>query len=322
MSRDMMSLPFKVAAKYALPGGVAGRFHIFIFHRVLECPDPLFPEAEPDIRQFEQIVRAISSIYNVLPLDQAVAHLQNGTLPDRVACVTFDDGYLDNYQNAFPVLKKYKVAATIFIATRFMQGEIMWNDRVIEAIRDYSGELVLPELGVEKIDCSKIENKRQVIETLIAKIKYLPSEARLDAVNSVTLFTGNRQQKRLMMCEKEIIELRKGGLLIGAHTQTHPILTALDEISAMREISSSKADLEAVLGETVTSFAYPNGRYGRDYDQRHVSMVESAGFDFAVSTNHGVVKKEDSIYELPRFTPWDRSINKFMARNIYMALRG
>ncbi len=318
----MISFPFRVAAKYVMPGGTAGRFQIFIFHRVLDRPDVLFPDAEPDTYRFDRIVKAISAVYNLLPLDDAVVRLQNGTLPDRAACITFDDGYLDNYLNAFPVLQKYKAPATIFIATGFMQGEIMWNDRIIEAVRSFTGVFELPELGIRKMDCSSISCKRDVIHALIGKVKYMSPEARLGSVTDIESLTGFVQKERMMMCEEEIRALRKKGVLIGAHTQSHPILAALDDAESRREISGSKSDLEAVLGESVTSFAYPNGRYGRDYDKRHTEIVEQLGFEFAVSTNQGIAAKDSSLYELPRFTPWDVSLAKFMARNIYMAMKG
>lgn len=316
----MLNLPFRVAAKYALPGAACGRFHIFIFHRVLAQMDPLFPNSEPDIKRFDKIVRAISSVYNVLPLDEAVSRLHSDTLPARTACISFDDGYLDNYTNALPVLKKYKVPATVFIASHYMQGEIMWNDRIIEAVKQFDGKLALPSLGVNGYDCSLVENKRHILRVLVDKIKYLLPAERLDAVDEVEVLTKFKHKNRMMMCEDEVRELRKSGMLIGAHTQTHPILTSLDDVDSRREIENSKSDLEAVLGETVISFAYPNGRYGRDYNERHALMVKEAGFEFAVSTNSGVVKKTDPLYELPRFTPWDINISKFIARSIYVAL--
>lgn len=316
----MLNLPFRVAAKYALPGAERGRFHIFIFHRVLAQVDALFPNSEPDIKRFDKIVQAISSVYNILPLDEAVSNLHSDTLPCRTACISFDDGYLDNYTNALPVLKKYKVPATVFIASRFMQGETMWNDRIIEAVKKFDGKFTLPALGVNGSDCSLSENKRHIVSVLIDKIKYFSPTERLDAVSEIETLTKFKQKTRMMMCEEEIRELRKSGILIGAHTQTHPILTSLDDAESGREIGGSKSDIEAVLGETVTSFAYPNGRYGRDYNERHALIVKEAGFEFAVSTNHGIVKKKDSLYELPRFTPWDMNISKFLARSICMAL--
>ena len=317
----MIDFPFRVAAQYAMPGGMAGRFHIFIFHRVLNKPDSLFPEAEPDTNRFDRIIKSISSVYNLLPLNEAVSRLQSDTLPCRAACITFDDGYLDNYLNAFPILKKYKAPATIFIASRFMQGEIMWNDRIIEAIRSFSDVFKYNSLNVKETDCCNDDNKRQVIRALIEKIKYLTPEARLEAVVDIESLTGFTQKERMMMCEDEIRVLHRHGVLIGAHTQSHPILASLDDAESIREISGSKTDLEAVLGESVTSFAYPNGRYGRDYDERHADIVKNLGFDFAVSTNHGIASNAHSLYELPRFTPWDNNLGKFMARNIYMAMR-
>jgi peptidoglycan/xylan/chitin deacetylase (PgdA/CDA1 family) len=101
---------------------------------------------------------------------------------------------------------------------------------------------------------------------------------------------------------------------IGAHTATHPILTRLAPADARREIDQSRERLTAILGEPVSLFAYPNGKPGQDYGAEHVRMVRDAGFTAAVSTAWGVASTNSDLFQLPRFTPWDRRPAKFALR--------
>ena len=107
--------------RYLSPSGTRARLSILIFHRVLPEPDPLAPEL-PDRVRFEQILQWLKSWLNVLPLDQAVRRLSTGTLPERAASITFDDGYADNCTVALPLLLKHGLPATFFIATGFLDG--------------------------------------------------------------------------------------------------------------------------------------------------------------------------------------------------------
>lgn len=107
---------------------------ILIYHRVLARPDPLFP-GEVDRALFERQLRLLKRFYTVLPLSVAVQRLRDGSLPPRAACITFDDGYADNAEHALPLLRQYGLHATFFIATGYLNGGQMWNDRVIDAVR-------------------------------------------------------------------------------------------------------------------------------------------------------------------------------------------
>ena len=119
---------------YLSPAGQYARLSILIFHRVLSMPDPLFPD-EMHAQRFNEVCGWLKSWFNVLPLDKAVGHLKAGTLPCRAACITFDDGYSDNYHIAMPILQQHGLPCTFFIATGFMDGGCMWNDTIIEAVR-------------------------------------------------------------------------------------------------------------------------------------------------------------------------------------------
>jgi peptidoglycan/xylan/chitin deacetylase (PgdA/CDA1 family) len=113
--------------------------------------------------------------------------------------------------------------------------------------------------------------------------------------------------------------VHKSGIGIGAHTVNHPILASIDLATARAEIAQGKQALEEMIGEKVPLFAYPNGKPDADYRAEHVALVKELGFEGAVSTAWGACKGEPDVFQLPRFSPWDRTALRFalrMARNL------
>lgn len=117
-----------------------------------------------------------------------------------------------------------------------------------------------------------------------------------------------------MMTEDEVRSLRRAGMQIGAHTVSHPILATLDAGEKRREIVESKQVLETILGEPVDLFAYPNGKPGEDYDAESVRIVREAGFTAALTTARGAAHRQTDPFQIPRFTPWDRTRLRFGLR--------
>jgi peptidoglycan/xylan/chitin deacetylase (PgdA/CDA1 family) len=296
------------------PAGAGGRLSILVFHRVLAEPDPLFPEL-PDAVGFGQILQWIKSSFNVLPLDDAVRRLGSGSLPSRAAVITFDDGYLDNFTVALPALQQYGMVATFFIATGFLNGGRMWNDTIIEAIR--SGSRRRPDSDGADPRGRELRTpmeKRAAIDRLINDGKYLRPDARIEFAARVAADVTHRLPADLMMTSDHVRALRRAGMQIGAHTVSHPILTRITSDEARNEIRKGKLQLEELLDERVSLFAYPNGRYGEDYTNEHVALAREIGFDAAVSTNWGAAKRGTDVMQLPRFTPWDRTQVSFGLR--------
>lgn len=304
----------RAAARWLSPGGEKARLSILIFHRVFAQPDLLMP-GEPDVPRFEQLLRWVSDWFQVLPLDSAVDHLANGTLPPRAAAITFDDGYADNATQALPALQRARLPATFFIATGYLDGGRMFNDTVIEAVRACRKPwLDLEGAGLGRFAMDSIESRRRAIDQLLPAIKYLEPAQREAAVTLVQQAAGEPLPDDLMMRSDQVVALRRAGMQIGAHTRTHPILTRLDEQAAVEEIRGSKRDLESLLGEPVKLFAYPNGKPGSDYGPSHANMVRDAGFAAAVSTAPGCGTTASDRYQLPRFLPWDRGRLRFGLR--------
>ena len=96
-------------------------------------------------------------------------------------------------------------------------------------------------------------------------------------------------------------------LFRSAHTVSHPILASTSISEARQEIADSKLFLEKLLQTRIGLFAYPNGKPGGDYLPEHAVLVSELGFDAAVSTAWGVADFNTSAFEIPRFTPWDKS---------------
>ena len=296
------------------PSGRRARLSILMFHRVLATPDSLFPDL-PDAIRFGEMLRWMKSWFNVLPLDHAVRQLAAGTLPDRAAAITFDDGYADNYTVALPLLQEHQLTATFFIATAFIDGGTMWNDTIIEAIRGCPRRtLDLDTIGMGQHCLTTQQDRRSAIDALLARIKYLPAPQRVALSARIATIAGVAPPAHLMMSSHEVRELRRAGMQIGAHTMSHPILTKLTRDEARAEIHGSRQRLEELLGEPVNLFAYPNGRHGDDYGQEHASLVREMGFEAAVVTDPGAAGADSDLMQLPRFTPWDRSRLRFGGR--------
>lgn len=304
----------KPALQIASPSGGSGSLSILIFHRVIPAPDPLFP-SEVDSQMFDRLIGWICQWFNVLPLENALARLREGTLPARAISITFDDGYADNLLYAAPILVKHRISATFFIATAFIDGGRMWNDTIIESVRNTTAcTLDARFIGLDFLDISSVDRKRQALSQLIPAIKHLPAPERADSVERVSASCAATLPDDLMLTSNQLKELRELGMGTGAHTVNHPILAKLDYRSARQEIADSRDYLEHLLGERITLFAYPNGRRDSDYTDDHVSIARELGFTAAVTTNPGISKKHTNVFELPRFTPWDRTRTRFGLR--------
>jgi peptidoglycan/xylan/chitin deacetylase (PgdA/CDA1 family) len=254
-----------------------------------------------------------------MPLGEAVRRLADRTLPPRAACITFDDGYADSAEVALPILQRHQTTATFFVASGFLDGGCMWNDAVIEVVRNAPGErLNLGRAGFGVVDIGCPVRRRAVIDMLIAALKYLPPAERIERVKRMA-----RRFTPTMLSSDQLIALHRAGMAIGAHTVSHPILSAISNAEARAEIADGRARLQDIIQAKVALFAYPNGKPGQDFEERHAAMLRSQGFDAAVTSAWGAARATTDPFYLPRFTPWDRSSGRFLLRmacNMFMPL--
>jgi len=286
---------------------------ILTYHRVLPTTDDLHP-GEPDAAGFAAQMGLLREMFRVLPLEEAVALRRAGKLPPRAACVTFDDGYANNFEVARPILRAHGLRATFFVAAGFLDGGMMWNDTIIEAIRSAPERLDLSALGLGTHILVDAESRRRAIAQILDALKYLVIEDRARMTEAVAAACGGAIPRALMMSSKQVQALAADGMEVGAHTMTHPILARLPTEAAAREITESKRRLQELTGRPVVSFAYPNGRPRVDYTSEHVKMVRNTGFSCAVSTAWGCVHADSNEFQFPRIAPWDRSTRRYLFR--------
>ena len=300
-------------AGLASRGGPLGSLLILTYHRVPAVPDALLPD-EPHAASFSALLDSICATFNVLPLSEALALRAAGRLPARTVCITFDDGYANNAQVALPILLQHRVRATFYVATGYLNGGRMWNDSVIEAVRRAPERLDLQDLGLGVHALSGITQRRAAIDKILSALKYRAFEERVAIAAQVAERAGLPAGDELMMSDEQLRLLAAAGMEIGAHTVSHPILARIDPPAAAREIRDSKQTLERITGRVVSSFAYPNGRPGKDYAREHVEIVRAAGYSSAVSTAWGCVTSHASAYELPRIAPWGATQFRYLLR--------
>ena len=300
------------------PAGVRARLSILILHRVLPAPDALDPYAA-DARFFDTLCGWVRQAFRVLPLDEAVRRLRSGTLPARAAAITFDDGYADNHDVALPILHRHRLSATFFVATGYLNGGRMFNDSVTETLRRAAGPTIdlrhtlLGDLGQHRLDGAAA--RRAAVEAVLKTVRHFPVAQR-DA------FCAELQQRAgvaqlptdLMMNDEQVRGLHRGGMVVGAHTVSHPMLARLSDADALAELRDSRATLQQMTGAPVTLFAYPNGHPDEDYSARTAELVRTAGFEAAVTTAWGAARRDSDPYQLPRFTPWDHTRGRFLGR--------
>lgn len=308
----MIDFLYRTIGSALSPSGNHARLSILIYHRVLPEADPIFP-AEVTAESFDHQLTALKRVFNVLPLNEAIARIKSGTLPARAACITFDDGYADNVTLALPILQKHGLKATFFIATAYLNGGRMFNDTVIHAIRhSREDHLDLSKLDLGVHDLTSSAAKCQAIDKILKKVKYLSLGKREDSAAEITsLATDVPLPNDLMMDTQQLKALAAAGMEIGGHTARHPILANLDEAATIKEIEEGRDYLESLLSIKLKTFAYPNGKPGVDYRLEQADIPKKLGFEAAVSTQWGAANRNTDLFQLPRFTPYSSDLSRF-----------
>ncbi len=288
------------------PAGARGRLAVFCYHQVLERPDPL-RVGEPTVEQFRDDVATIAGVFTVLPLAAAVSKLRGGALPARAACITFDDGYANNHDLAAPILESVGVPATFFVTGGALDRGIMWNDLVIEGIARRRAALDLgglPQLADLQSEAAAPNAKLAL--RILERLKFSPVAERWASAERLYRANAAGEPPRLMMTREMVASLARRGFDIGGHSVHHPILKAVGDDEARAEIEGCSRWIRDVTGRAPTTFAYPNGKPGRDFGPEHGAMAAAAGFETAVSTEWRVGTRRTDPFNVPRVGPWWR----------------
>jgi peptidoglycan/xylan/chitin deacetylase (PgdA/CDA1 family) len=183
----------------------------------------------------------------------------------RHIVISFDDGYRDNYDLAFPILRDHHVPATFFLATRFLdQPYVSWWDEVAWMIRSTDRQFLEGDIWLPQPVLIDHLNPQVTIRTLLKILKCLDGEKSQEFLNYLGQATGcgrcpAKHAADLWMNWDMVREMRAGGMNFGAHTVNHPVLSRLSIDRQRWEIVESRRRIEHELGEKVNTFSYPVG---------------------------------------------------------------
>lgn len=295
---------------------------ILMYHRVIG-PETRLPDYSPNgmavtAQQFARQMQFIASRYQVVPLQELVTNLQRSGREFRpnLCAITFDDGWRDVYDHAYPILRQYSLPATVFLTTNFVdQRPWFWEERAKFAFAHIWGVLQKP---VQIAD----PTLRQDLETCLNRFplpplagvrlddlpQYLgrvvrlvnewqePDRARwMSQVESVLTREPFIEPRQFLNWE-EIREMAGQGIEVGNHTVTHHNLAALPEAQARAELSGAADRIRERLGRPVRNIAYPYGKHAEGTKRIAAEM----GAASACTTRLGLVKSGDDLYSLKR----------------------
>jgi peptidoglycan/xylan/chitin deacetylase (PgdA/CDA1 family) len=244
---------------------------------------------------FRAQLRFVARHYTVVPLDEMVDHIHAGrSLPRRAVAITFDDGYLDNYTHAYPLLRAEGLPATFYVTTGTIDGgPPLWTAKLRFMVRTTERtRVVLPPALGEPADLPDVAARQALFTRLIIALKNVPSEERcrlVDALGESFGIADFTPLARIMMTWDQLREMSANGMTIGAHTVSHPNLPRTQVDEQMREVCGSRDTIAAELRAPVAHFSYPNGRGASHVNETVRDVVRRAGFRSAVTSLAGPV---------------------------------
>ena len=242
---------------------------------------------------FERHIEWIGRSFRFVTLDEIGTRLESGMLfPEPVAAVTFDDGYRDVYENAFPVLRRKGIPATMFVVTDLIDKPFRHvHDRLYHLIdrafgtwADPSGRLfaMLRDLRIEPTEVFR--SRGEAATSMLAVTRLLPALRHTDSAALVAYLeavVGNGTSNTAPNVTWAMMhEMCEGGFTIGSHTRRHVSLPMEAPEVIADELAGSKRELEMHLGAPVHHFAYPCGEFTPEV----VDAIDRAGYRFAYTT--------------------------------------
>ena len=284
---------------------------ILAYHRVLDVEDEdTFPFdielVSASVAAFAFQMEFLRAHYWPMTFATLLEHIDAGQSPRGAAVVTFDDGFSDNYDNVFPVLRRLGVPATIFLATDYLdRQQTYWYEQVSHSVLATAADrLVLPGRAPIAIGRTTPE-RRDIIKGLLQWMKAVPNERRLEAIESVKTQLGGmdaplRDPRSAPLTWDQVKEMSAAGIEFGSHSVTHPVLSRVGPEQLAHELEASKRRIEETIGKPVDTFAYPVG-VEEAYNDAVLAGVRRAGYRLAVTYRTGVATpgRWDS-YAIPR----------------------
>lgn len=259
------------------------------YHRIGNAEETPYDSGTfgPTAEQFDWELRYLKSRFKCVTLEEGLA-MVTGKAPVRSSLlITFDDGNIDNYQTAFPILRSHGLQATFFLPTAFIGTQrLPWWDTIayiVKHSRTDNFKIEYPQAAEFQVDRSR--PSKTVFEVLRfcsthATTNYAPLIDELETVCGCA--RPNGASERCFLSWDEVREMQTAGMTFGSHTHNHEILSGLSLEQQIAELKESRTILERELGRTVDILAYPVGRpYTFNADTR--AALESCDYRAAFS---------------------------------------
>ena len=273
---------------------------ILMLHRVVEkrslLEDNRSLEITPDFLE-QTILRYKSAGYRFVSLDEVQRQLENRKRGrQKFVCFTLDDGYADNYEQAYPVFKKHQCPFAVYVTTDFPDKKAsLWWYRLQDILLE-NNKLTLN--GAEYC-CTDLEKKNRTFREIRDRVFSSEAESTEKALEQLfqeNAYTAQHDVNALAMSWEQIAELAADPLCtIGAHTVSHVSLPAQTDEKIKEELSEGKKKIEDRIKKPVKHFAYPYG----NCDRRTAGLVMEQ-YSTAVLANGGLVRKGDTADKLKR----------------------
>ncbi|BDD87627.1 polysaccharide deacetylase [Desulfofustis limnaeus] len=260
------------------------------------------------VETFTWQMQAAKELFRVVSLPEFLESLRQGTgFSDGTCLITFDDGWSDNYRNAFPVLQRLQIPATIFLPMDFIgSGKMFWREEMAAALwaaaqgRDAESLELLRELAVEQLARMSFPEAKRVIEAYITGLKERPVDYRQEVAERLSAFAARKRSRNhdvdSFIDWEQAKLMRDYGISFGSHSYYHPILTELESDAVAAEAICSRLVLERWFPGDPLVFCYPNG----DYDETVSREVATAGYAAAFTTEPGFVAGGDDPLTIKR----------------------
>lgn len=269
--------------------------YCFNYHRVGDKENTKF---DPNVfsctsSQFEKHIEFIKNNFKVLSINDVVNVINSKeAFKEKCALITFDDGYVDNYNTVFPILKRHQLPATFFIPTQFIGSSLIpWWDELAHVLRKSSVDKIQLDDWNEAvvIDHKNIGKTIRSVSRLLKLEKETVMQTKLDSVRTALKLNEetNNEDIQLFMNWSMVNEMHEAGMDIGSHSCTHQILSHLTYEQQNEEISGSRNIIRSQIGHNVESFAYPVGGYDA-YNDNTIELVKESGYSLAFNCEKGI----------------------------------
>jgi peptidoglycan/xylan/chitin deacetylase (PgdA/CDA1 family) len=264
------------------------------YHRVVPYDENSFHLFKPNVSASPELFAAqmdyVVKNFNVISQSEIIVWLNGGgELPHHAALITFDDGYQDNYQYAYPILRERNLSALIFLTTNFIdqKSPFYWDFVSYCIYNTVRTSMRIPNLGEYVWEDG---DRYPVIIKLVNDLKGISEKEKKRIVREIPGILGVEVTgdvfSSLPLTWDQISEMSRAGIDFGAHTINHPILSKVTYDNAVLEIVGSKGRIEEALGSSVWSFAYPNGQIG-DFTSETAKIIRENGYELAFSLISG-----------------------------------